>query len=92
VCLVVALHDAGVSYTRSHSEPIPGNATIQSFNKAKKLMRQVFAGHEHTFFLPKRGASDPFTSLLPSQESLVAGAGFTRFLLLAEREMPRLAA
>jgi len=27
-----------------------------------------------------------------SQVSLVAGAGFTRFLLLAEREIPRLAA
>jgi site-specific DNA recombinase len=52
----------------------------------------LVAGTRSTRFLPNRGASDPFTTLLPSQESFVAGAGFTRFLLLAEREIPRLAA
>ena len=47
--LVVALHDAGVSHARGPADAIPGNTKIQSFNKAKKLAREVFAGHEHTF-------------------------------------------
>jgi endonuclease I len=34
-----------------------GNTTIQSFSQAKKLMRQVFAGHERTFYCAYDGAT-----------------------------------
>lgn len=40
----------GVSRANSRSEAISGNTATQSFNKAKKLMREVFARHERTFF------------------------------------------
>jgi deoxyribonuclease-1 len=47
---VVVLQDAGVSHARGPAEAIPGNATIQSFNKAKKLLQQVYAGHEEEYY------------------------------------------
>ena len=47
---VAGLQDARVSRASSRPEPIAGNTAIQSFSKAKKLMRQVFAGHEQTFY------------------------------------------
>ena len=48
VLFVVACHDVEVSH--ANSQPAHRNTTIQSFNKAKKLMREVFAGHERTFY------------------------------------------
>lgn len=48
--LVVALHEAGVSHASRRADAVPGHTTIQSFNQAKNLAREVFAGHEHTFF------------------------------------------
>jgi deoxyribonuclease I len=50
VLFVVALHDADASRESSRSETIAGNTAIQSFNKAKKMMREVFAGRERTFY------------------------------------------
>jgi deoxyribonuclease-1 len=47
---VVAMQDASASDANARSGTVAGNTTIQSFNKAKKLMRQVFAGHERTFY------------------------------------------
>src|SRR5688500_9907803 len=44
VCVCcVAVQDARASDAKP-------NATMQSVSQAKKLMRQVFAGHEHTFY------------------------------------------
>jgi len=48
--VAVALQYAGVSHARGHVEAIQGNTTIQSFNRATKLAREVFAGHEQTFY------------------------------------------
>jgi deoxyribonuclease-1 len=48
--LGVAVQDASASPGNSQSAAVAGNTTIQSFSKAKKLMRQVFAGHERTFY------------------------------------------
>ena len=47
---VVAVQDAGVSRTPSCAEAFAGNTAIQSFNKAKTLMCEVFAGHGRTFY------------------------------------------
>ena len=49
VLRVVAMQDASASDANARPEAKP-NTTIQSFSKAKKLMRQVFAGHERTFY------------------------------------------
>lgn len=43
--LFVAVQDTRISHAGSRSAAIAGNTTIQSFSKAKKLMRQVFARH-----------------------------------------------
>jgi hypothetical protein len=50
VLRVVAMQDAGAADAHARSGTVTGNTTIQSFSKAKKLMRQVFAGHERTFY------------------------------------------
>jgi deoxyribonuclease-1 len=50
VLFVVVLQGGRVSPAGSHAEATLGNTTTQSFNKAKKLMREVFAGHERTFY------------------------------------------
>jgi deoxyribonuclease I len=62
--LVVALTDAGVSHTGGRAEAIQGNTTIQSFHKAKTLAREVFAGHERTFYCdcPYSGTTGDLTS------------------------------
>jgi hypothetical protein len=48
--LCVAMQDASASDANARAGTVAGNTTIQSFSKAKKLMRQVFAGHERTFY------------------------------------------
>ncbi len=50
VLFAVAVQHAGVSYATAGADGITGNTAIQSFSRAKKLMRQVFAGHERTFY------------------------------------------
>ena len=50
VLFAIAIQHAGVFHTNAGSEAPAGNTAIQSFNKAKKLMRQVFAGHERTLY------------------------------------------
>jgi deoxyribonuclease-1 len=50
VLLVVILRDAGVSSAGALAKAIPGNTTIQSFSRAKKLAHEVFAGHEQTLY------------------------------------------
>jgi endonuclease I len=42
--------DAGVSHTRSRSKAIAGHTAIHSFDKAKKLRREVFARHGRMFY------------------------------------------
>jgi hypothetical protein len=46
VLVVASLQDTGASNANSRSKAIADNTTIQSFNKAKQLLRSVFAGHE----------------------------------------------
>jgi endonuclease I len=48
--LGVPAQDAHASDANARAGAIAGNTTIQSFSQAKKLMRQVFAGHERTFY------------------------------------------
>jgi deoxyribonuclease-1 len=50
VLVLLMLKEAGVSQARGGVGPIPGNTTIQSFNKAKKLRQQVYAGHEEEYY------------------------------------------
>jgi deoxyribonuclease-1 len=50
VLRLVAMQDASASDANARPGTVAGNTTIQSFSKAKKLMRQVFAGHERTFY------------------------------------------
>jgi deoxyribonuclease-1 len=48
--LGVAVQGARASDASTRAGAVAGNTTIQSFSQAKKLMRQVFAGHERTFY------------------------------------------
>ena len=48
--LGIAMQDARASGANARAGTVAGNTTIQSFSQAKKLMRQVFAGHERTFY------------------------------------------
>jgi endonuclease I len=50
VLVLLMLKEVGVSQARGGVGPIPGNTTIQSFNKAKKLRQQVYAGHEEEYY------------------------------------------
>jgi deoxyribonuclease-1 len=49
-CTLVAGQDARASDAHVRAGAAAGNTTIQSCSTAKKLMRQVFAGHERTFY------------------------------------------
>ena len=48
--LSIAIQDERASGANVRAGAVAGNTTIQSFSQAKKLMRQVFAGHERTFY------------------------------------------
>jgi deoxyribonuclease-1 len=50
VLMVVARHDAGFTHASRRADAIPGNTTIQSFNKAKELLQQVYQGHEEEYY------------------------------------------
>lgn len=50
VLALLMLSDAGASHAGGSVAAIPGNTTIQSFNKAKRLLGQVYAGHEEEHY------------------------------------------
>ena len=50
VLVLLMLKEAGVSQARGGVGAIPGNTTTQSFKKAKKLLQQVYAGHEEEYY------------------------------------------